>query len=205
MSKSIKEITPILGTAMAGGYYAGRIRLDDGSVYALILAPKSEGEHIPAMWINDQADVPGTLSYNDGLANTTAMAEAGSELARWALDLRIDGHEDWYLPSQDELEVIYRNLKPTTEENWCYARSGINLSAVEPTRPYTPTRPTQTLAEAFQNGGEQAFNEAIYWTSTRHIATSDSAWAQDFVNGTQLGSLTYDQFRARAVRKLAIL
>lgn len=101
MNASSKEITPILGTAMAGGFYAGRIRLDDGTVYALIVAPKAEGEHKPAQWIGGYKDVPGAISYNDGLANTGAMAEAGSDLARWARDLRIGGHDDWYLPSQD--------------------------------------------------------------------------------------------------------
>ena len=204
MKSSTEEITPILGTAMGGGYYAGRIRLDDGTVYTLILAPKADGEHKPTKWIGGNTKVSGALSYNDGLANTQAMAEAGSELARWALDLRIDGRDGWYLPSQDELEVIYRNLKPTTEENWCYARSGINLSAVEPTRPYTPASPPQTPAEAFQDGGEQAFEEAIYWTSTRHIAATDSAWAQYFDYGNQYDYSTGYQFRARAVRRLAI-
>lgn len=204
MNASNKEILPIPGTAMAGGYYAGRIRLDDGTVYALIVAPKADGEHKPAPWIGGYKDVPGALSYNDGLANTESMAAAGSKLARWARELRIDGQDDWYLPSQDELEVIYRNLKPTTQRNYCWARSGINLSAVDPTRPYTPDHPEQTPAAAFQEGGEQAFAAEWYWTSTRHIAATDCAWCQGFHDGNQSYDDTGSKLRARAVRRLIL-
>lgn len=175
----------IIGTAMGDGYYAGRIRMDDDQVYALIVAPKDEGEHKPTIWIPDYQDVPGAKSYNDGLANTQAMLEAGSKLAKWARGLRIGGHDDWYLPSQDELEIIYRNLKPTTGENWCYARSGINLSAVTPTRPYTPEFPMQTQAELFKAGGEQAFEATWYWSSTQHVSYSGYAWYQHFNRGHQ--------------------
>lgn len=185
MNCSTKEILPILGTSMGAGFYAGRVRLDDGQVYALIVAPKAEGQKPPSIWIPDYKEVPGALSYNDGFANTNAMAEAGSKLAKLARDLRIGDHDDWYLPSQDELEIIYRNLKPTTEENYCWARSGINLSAVDPTRPYTPRLPEQTNAELFKSGGEQAFDAAWYWSSTQHAAYSRCAWGQDFADGSQ--------------------
>jgi len=203
MKSSPEEITPILGTAMGGGYYAGRI-LIDGQAYALIVAPKAEGEREDIEWIDNAKSVPDAWSYYDGLANTRAMAVAGSQLAQWAMDLRIAGADDWYLPSQDELEVIYRNLKPGTRKNYCYARSGINLSAVTPTRPYTPEYPVQTCAEAFQVGAPEAFELGWYWSSTQHAADSDYAWAQRFGSGFQLSNTTLDQFRARSVRRLAI-
>ena len=203
MKSSIQEILPIIGTAMAGGFYAGRIRINE-EVYALIVAPKADGEHKPTVWNKSLKSIDGAKSYFDGLANTKTMAEAGSKLAKWALDLRIGDQDDWYLPSQDELEIMYRNLKPTTEENWCYARSGINLSAVEPTYPYTPELPVQTLAEAFQASGEQAFDEAAYWSSTQHASYSDSAWFQDFSYGSQGHDNQSAELRARAVRRLKI-
>lgn len=194
---------PAIGSPMDGGFYAGRIRIGE-QAYALIVAPKGEGEHDDTIWIKNYQDVPGAKSYNDGLANTQAMAEAGSALAKWAQGLRIGGHDDWYLPSLDELEIIYRNLKPTTRENSCYARSGINLSAVEPTAPYTPTFPVKTQAEAFQEGGEQAFASAWYWSSTQHASTSDSAWCQHFDHGSQYYGYKDYELRARGVRRLII-
>jgi hypothetical protein len=203
MKSSTAEISSIIGTSMDGGFYAGRIRIG-AQVFALIVALKADGEHADIKWINNSQDVPGAMAYDDGLANTKAMAAAGSDLAKWALDLRIAGHDDWYLPSQDELEIIYRNLKPTTVANWCYTRSGINLSAVEPTRPYTPDSPEQTLAEAFQSDGEQAFDDSMYWSSTQHASDSCYAWCQYFTNGNQGLTIKTIELRARAVRRLPI-
>ena len=203
MKSSLAEIPTILGTAMGGGFYAGRIRIGD-QVFALIVAPKADGEHEDAPWNDTDNTVDGAKSYFDGLANTDAMASAGSELANWARGLRIEGHDDWYLPSQDELEIIYRNLKPTAEANWCYARSGINLSAVEPTRPYTPDFPVQTLTEVFQKGGAEAFDLVWYWSSTQHVSDSACAWCQDFDDGYQGSNHKNYYYRARAVRRLVI-
>ncbi len=188
---------------MGGGFYAGRIRIGD-QAFALIVAPKADGEHEDAPWNDTYSTVEGAKSYFDGLANTEAMAGAGSELAKWARGLRIGGNDDWYLPSQDELEIIYRNLKPTTGANWCYARSGINLSAVEPTRPYTPDFPVQTLTDAFQKDGAEAFDPLWYWSSTQHVSDSDCAWGQVFGYGGQASTHKNDDYRARAVRRLAI-
>lgn len=203
MKSSTAEILPLIGTAMDGGFYAGRVVID-GKPYALIVAPKTEGDRRDVKWIDDYKDVPGAQSWNDGLANTDAMAAAGSALALWARDLRIAGHADWYLPSQDEIETIYRNLKPTTAENSQWSRSGINLSAIEPTRPYTPDSPAQTMAEAFQQGGEQAFKPEYYWSSTQHAAHSDVAWFQTFSDGVQGGNNKSAELRARAVRRLPL-
>ncbi|OGB23310.1 MAG: DUF1566 domain-containing protein [Burkholderiales bacterium RIFCSPLOWO2_02_FULL_57_36] len=203
MKSSIQEITAILGTSMAGGFYAGRVKIGE-QVFALIVAPKADGEHADIVWNDSRETVDGALSYNDGLANTHAMAAAGSKLAQWSLDLHIAGHDDWYLPSQDELEILYRNLKPTAEENYLYARSGINVSAVPPTYPYTSELPAQTAAEVFQADAVEAFDPAWYWSSTQHAADSGCAWCQDFDDGDQYGNGKSAALRARAVRRLAI-
>lgn len=203
MEQTTTPIVPALGTPMEGGFFGGVIKIC-GLTFGLSVAPKDLGEIAPSIWIADYKEVPGARSYNDGLTNTQAMAEAGSDLARLVLDLKINGFNDWYIPSQDELEICHRNLKPTTKENWCYARSGINLSAIPPTRPYTPESPLQTVAEAFRIGGQEAFEEAIYWTSTQHVSDSDGAWYQNFSTGGQDYLTTGSKRRARAVRKFLI-
>ena len=200
MKASTKEILPIIGTALDGGFYAGRIRVGE-QPFALIVAPKADGEHDEIAWSGSIKDVTGAMSYFDGQGNTLAMAKAGSKLAKWALDLRIDNLDDWYLPSQDELEICYHNLKPGTASNWCYGRSGINFSALVPTYPYTPDLPVQTLAEAFESGGREAFSLDWYWSSTQHASDSDCAWCQGFSNGGQGRSPKGIKFRARAVRR----
>lgn len=203
MKSSPSEIQPIIGTSMAGGFYAGRIIID-GQHFALIVAPKQEGHQSDACLFDDAIAVPAAASWNDGLANTKALAEAGSDLAQWALGLRIGGFDDWYLPSVDELEILYRNLKPTSDENYVYNRSGLNLSALEPTRPYTPTDPSQTQAELFKAGGAEAFDDRWYWSSTKHASYSDYAWYQSFDDGRQGCDNVDDTYRARAVRRLPI-
>ena len=191
------------GQPHEGGFYAGQI-LIAGQPYALIVAPKAAGQHKESVWNKSHKIVEGALAYDDGLANTRAMAEAGSKLGKWALGLTINGFSDWYLPSQDELEILYRNLKPTPGKNWCYARSGINLSAIEPARPYTPDLPAQTSAEPFLQGAAEAFDPDWYWSSTQHVSNESSAWLQDFGDGDQYGSREDDTCRARAVRRSAI-
>ena len=198
-----QQIPTIIGTPFAGGFYAGTIRID-GALHALIVAPKAEGQHEDTEWNSSRDNVTGALSYNDGLANTKAMSEAGSALAQWSLGLNIGGFSDWYLPSLDEQEIIYRSLKPTEEKNYCWARSGINLNAAEPAAPYTPDSPIQTTAEAFQAGGAEAFDPVWYWTSTQHAAGSSCAWVQYFGYGSQGIDLKDGQYRARAVRRIAI-
>ncbi len=203
MKSSTTEIAPILGTSMGGGFYAGRILIDQ-QIFALIVAPKSLGECLGKKWNGRNKDVTGAKSYFDGVANTQAMAEAGSKLAQWALDLTIGETSDWYLPSQDELEILYRNLKPGTWKNSCWARSGINLSAVNPTRPYAPELPVQTPAKVFQTGGSEAFEEGCYWSSTQHASNSYDAWYQGFGDGYQSSDIKSAEWRARAVRRLSI-
>jgi hypothetical protein len=202
MKSSIAEIPTIIGTALAGGFYVGRIRRGD-EVRALIAAPKAEGQLID-VWNSTYKRVDGALSFNDGLANTIAMADAGSKPAKKVRDLRIGGFDDWYIPSLDELEIAYRNLKPTTEENYCYMRSGINLNAVTPTAPYTPEFPLQTQAELFQAGGAEAFDQSWYWTSTQYASASDYAWCQDFSYGNQGFTSKISKGRVRAVRSFVI-
>lgn len=188
---------------LEGGFYAGRI-LIAGTAYALIVAPKAEGERANSIWARSQKMVAGAVSYCDGLANTHAMAEAGSALAKWALGLRIGGFDDWYIPSLDELEICYRHLKPGTVQNSLYSRSGINVSAIPSTYPYSAAAPLQTENELFRAGGSEAFSEATYWSSTQRESNSDSAWSQTFRYGGQLSWGKGIISRARAVRRLAI-
>lgn len=204
MNAAAIDLPPsVPGVPLEGGFYAGRI-LVAGILYALIVAPKAEGERKAGAWSKSYDSVPGALSWNDGVANTAAMAGAGSALAKWAKGLAIGGHSDWYIPSQDELEICYRSFKPTVEKNSLWSRSGINVSAVPPTYPYTAELPTQTDNELFLAGNAEAFADEIYWSSTQHASDSYYAWFQNFYNGYQYYWFKGHYFRARAVRRLAI-
>lgn len=196
---NITEIPTIPGTPFGGGFYAGRI-MKNGIEHAVIVAPKAEGEHADKQWGGYGKEIAGTGSFFDGAANTQAMAAAGYPLAVWALALAIGGLSDWHLPSRDELEICYRNLKPTTESNWRYR--GDNPSSVPVGYPYSAELPAQTNCDAFKEDGAEAFEGVWYWSSTQFSA--NTAWSQTFSNGYTYYYRKVTEFRARAVRTIPV-
>lgn len=190
------------GMPFAGGFYVGQINVH-GTTRLLIVSPKAQGD-LRGTWNDSDDMVEGALSYCDGRGNTAAMAAAGSELAKQITGLEINGFTDWYIPAQDELELMYRTLKPTDDSNYLYGRSGINVSAFPPSYPYTADLPAQTCIEAFREGGNEAFEAAWYWTSTQRAGNSDCAWMQYFDGGGQDDDLKSYESRARAVRSLIL-
>lgn len=197
-----KDALPIIGTPMPGGFFTGAIMFN-GQRRAIITASKKLGE-FKGVWHPDYADVIGAKSFVDGLANTLAMAEADCPIAKQALALEIDGLKDFFIPSQDMLELQYRAFKPTRDQNSQYARSGINVSALPPTYPYTLDFPTQTALATFQEGDDEAFEAEWYWSSTQHADYSDYAWCQGFSSGTQTSDIKDYELLVRAVRSQPI-
>jgi Protein of unknown function (DUF1566) len=190
-----------IGAPFEGGFFGGVVRVD-AALFAIVWAPKAEGETTGA-WLASGADVPGARSCADSLTNTLALAEAGSDLAKWALALRINGFDDWCLPSRDVLELAYRHLKPSTYKTGGYFRDGDNPTSVPPGYPYASGDPVvQTPAIAFQKGNAEAFDEAWYWSSSQ--SSAGGAWGQDFNNGNQDSDDKSFEARARAVRRFPL-
>lgn len=192
------QLPAAAGTPFEGGFYVGRIRVGD-DLYALIVSPKTKGD-AEGVWGKYGQAVPGASSFFDGLANTLAMAEAGSAIAQAALKLEINGYTDWYIPSRDELELVYRHLKPTTDEN--YRWRGDNPSSVPPGYCYEEQSPAQTSVAAFQEGGAEALEEAWYWSSTQ--SSAHFAWGQSASDGTQGAGGKVRAGRVRAVRRFKL-
>ncbi len=171
--------TLTIGTKLEVGFFAGYINTPDG-VFGIEAAPKAS--EFEGIWLPTYTDLPGARSYFDGAANTIAMANAGSEIAKKALATEIGGLRDWYIASRDELELLYRGLKPTREENYVY-RNGENPSSLPVGYPYTEALPAQTSVAIFQKGGPEAFDTAWYWSSTQY--SRYVAWMQHFAGGGQ--------------------
>jgi hypothetical protein len=116
----------------------------------------------------------------------------------------ISGYTDWYIPAKNELEILYRNLKPDSTLN--VTSSGANANAVpSATSNYTTTNPARTTGTLFQKpGGAQAFDTGNdYWASTESTADPGDAWVQRFNAGGQApdgksGGGNY----ARAIRRV---
>lgn len=194
-------IPTIPGTPFGGGFYVARYRAGE-EVRALIRAPKKLGFRKPSVWSKKYIEIPGANSFFDGRANTIAMADAGLSIAKWALDLSINGEDDWSLAARDQAELCYRYLKPTAQENWTW-RNGENPCAIPATYPYTATNPAQTDIEIFQAGGAEAFDPVAHWTSSQSSASN--AWCQGFVSGGQFTSVKVTKLSAFAVRSILII
>lgn len=189
------------GTEFEGGFYGGVIVIPNAPLHAIAWAPKAKGQ-TKAIWLPGYTDAPNATSCYDSMANTRAMAEAGSPLGKFALEANINGFTDWCVPARDVLEMGYRYLKPTTEENSRTFRDGDNPSSLPAGYPYTEASPVQTLAEAFRAGGSEAFDGAWYWSSTQY--SSSYAWGQYFDDGFQDYYLKSFEARCRLVRLIPL-
>jgi hypothetical protein len=197
---------PAIGDAYEGGFFAGQISTSGDSVatHNLVVAPLSTGQ-TQNQWKNTRTATPGADSDIDGPQNTADMVADGSSTvypcAHFCNDAVIGGFSDWYMPAQNELEVCYFNLKPTTTSN--NTSSGINPNAV-PARAsnYTSGNPAQTSAAAFQSGGAEPFAAAAYWSSTD--VSANYARAQFFNSGLQGNRFKSTSYRVRAVRRVPV-
>lgn len=93
-----------------GGYYAGIVcDIQTNQRWHLILA---EG-HSETTWGGYGQACDGADSFTDGAQNTQHLLADSNEhpAAQWAASLEIDGHKDFYLPAQKELNLVYINLQ----------------------------------------------------------------------------------------------
>lgn len=189
------------GEVLYGGYFAGLFMLN-ATEYGLIVSPAKTGEFLPTPW-GAYEKVINAASYVDGFANTRGMAEAGHELACQVLELQINGYNDWYIPARDELEIIYRQLKPTAEWNLAAFRDGENPGSVPPGHAYSFASPMQTGSKIFQSDGEEALAAGYYWSSTQ--SSLYAAWTQNFKDGNHHTSHKVEAYRVRLVRRFRMM
>lgn len=194
------DLTNPIGTPLEGGFFGGVLHAFDAK-FAIIWAPKAQGE-IKGAWLPEYADVAGATSCFDSMANTRAMAEAGSPIAQTALAAVINGYKDWCIPARDVLEMGYRYLKPTKQKNAASFRDGDNASSLPAGYPYTSSTPKQTAHPAFQDGAAEAFEHAWYWSSTQYSELH--AYNQRFDCGFQYYDFKEYEGRCRFVRLIQL-
>ncbi len=104
---------PPIGTFMPehGGYFHGVLMIGS-QIYGEVTGPKAECEVRDLVWLTEEKDIPGARSGSDSLANTIAMAEAGSPLALAAQACRSGGFSDWAIAGRVSTLLQYENLRP---------------------------------------------------------------------------------------------
>lgn len=176
--------------------------------YRVIVAPKALGEN-HSIAVSSGALLPdGSITLSEGWLSTVAMVNAGSSAdypaAHWARGLSINGYSDWYVPSRDELELSWRNLKPVSSGNYDVGSSrysvniatlgsygdaqvsvsnqGTNINSYPAGAGYTAENPAQTLSAAFQVNGVNSYQSTVssnYLTSSRNTG-ADMLCYQEF-------------------------
>jgi hypothetical protein len=194
---------PAIGSALGGGYFAGQISTNANGIatHNLIMGPVASADGgLRQFKISDTGGDP--TSVIDGPTNSSSMNSATYPAAQFCEGLTIGGFTDWYLPSKNELEVCYYNLKPNTTAN--NTNSGTNTNAV-PSRGsnYTSGNPSQTISADFKDTGAEDLRLTNYWTSTE--ATTTTAWRQRFDTGYQTSNLvkSFVQY-VRAIRRVPV-
>jgi len=188
---------PAIGQAYGGGFVTGITRDPATGKRSLHITAGAEHELL-GKWGEYGKKIEGADSFTDSLANTQAMAAAGSDLAAKVLALNIDGLTDWAIPARDVQELQYRHFKPTTEENWAGRRDGDNPNSVPIGQLYSEKAPLQTVHADFQEGGAEAFRDTWYWSSSQRSAYH--AFYMYFDDGTQLNHAKGHELRVRPVR-----
>jgi len=114
---NINTVSSTSNDLSIGKPYAGGIifYIDETGEHGLIAAPSDQGT-TGIQWYNGsnvETGATGT-SIGTGQANTSAIVAvqgAGSYAAKVCDDLVLGGYSDWFLPSRDELNLMYTNLE----------------------------------------------------------------------------------------------
>jgi hypothetical protein len=166
---SFSYVPTVIGESFGGGYFAGYMRVA-GQRYALIVAPKATGQAPTQLQGKTTGTLPASTSQWDGNANMAALVADGIAqypAAQYCYGLSIGGFTDWALPARDQLELLYRNFKPTVTANHAsFLNSGVNPTSEPVGTAYTSGDPTMTTLPAFQGVNAESFETNFYFTSS---------------------------------------
>lgn len=114
--------TKTLGESFGGGLI---FYIDATGQHGLVAAPSDQGSS--RLWLNSLIIATGATytEVGKGQSNTNSiisMQGAGTYAASVSNDLVLGGYSDWFLPSRDELALMYTNLFTKNLGGFAYAR-----------------------------------------------------------------------------------
>lgn len=213
-----------------------------GARYALIVSPKeyeggrgtSPAAGLPTgdlRWdAQGRIGQPGSVTRWNGLRSTNSILDKSDtdyEAYEFIRALRTlypapgQGSE-WYIPAMDELDLLYRNFKPTATDNVVSNSAGhtfpsnphnygFNPSSDPTASAYTLNDPSQTAVTAFQSGESQALDGIQYWSSTdsNDGGPFGRAWSVNFTStgnegSTPAGPKDFASILVRPVRRVLL-
>jgi hypothetical protein len=166
--------------AIGDTYQGGIIFYLDGNGAGLIAAPSDQST--AAEWGCDGTATGATGTFiGAGNQNTTDILNGCSQLgiAAYICDtLTLDGYNDWFLPSQDELNKMYLNIGQG---------NALGLGNVGGFGYF------DSYWSSTENNG--------YWSNSTYIAVpSELAWYKNFNNGNQNPIIKSSNLNVRAIR-----
>ena len=173
-----------IGDTGPGGGFVFYVDPDSDGTSGLEAAP----EDFPTLqrWCDSGAVTPAIgTAIGTGATNTSAILESGLcpfNAAFVATVYEVDGIDDWFLPSKDELNTMYETVGPGS--------------------PICITNPesSECNVAGFTNDGVDSGN-GNYWSSSEFVVISNGAWAQNFLpNGNQFAADKFTLLNVRPVR-----
>jgi len=147
---------PQVGEYKYGGvifyiFQDGDLGYVEGEYHGLVCATTDQGE---ASWgcAGTTTDATGT-AVGSGASNTTKIENTCTEsgtAAELCANLNLNGHDDWYLPSKDELNKIYENK--TTIDNIAALNGGTALDTGSYYMSSTEASDAEAWVQSFVNG-----------------------------------------------------
>ncbi|PMS20851.1 DUF1566 domain-containing protein [Trinickia dabaoshanensis] len=106
-----------------GGLYAGVLPDYEGHEPRVLIV--GEHEAVDLVWGGAGNVEGGARDKGDGRSNTRDLVNChqlahAHDAARFASGYERDGHKDFYLPSRQELDVMYQTIRDTFEETAWY-------------------------------------------------------------------------------------
>ena len=136
--------------ARESDYVKGTYFFEGGFVYQINVANNfimvAAETDSSGRWANNNNDVQTTTG--EGYINTVNMAANGSQLGNAALNSLREGFDDWYIPSQNEFNVLYSNSQYTG--NFTY--NNYNYGDVYFTSTQNPNNLNEAMAKGFYSG-----------------------------------------------------